>query len=426
METNKEVVKNSNKKIIIFFSVVLILLISAGVFFFFNMNSNKNKFLNLVNNKYNQMIEKIKNPKDNTFGIIKADQSFELGLDINFNVVANVKDEVLTNIFELLDKTSINIKLGDNPKTKESYLLLNSTYEGKEFISFNYYQNAAGEFILYPKTFDKYIKNEKTKVSTESISYEKNEYITKKIKDSFLGGLEESDFSYHVETITISGKNYNTEKLSLTLSEERIEKILTKVLNDMKNDKKINELLVGFDYKQYLKEMKKAIVLKDAIVFDLYIYKGDILQSELMSGKNKVIKYQTELDSSKQTINIYVENIPLFTLEFNKISDDNMTFNISSLGDFLSLNGAFNNKKEVITNNKSWKDNIDFSFKYKVMEEKIDLRMNVIMNTKTVKKIVLPVIKDYVLEKEMTEEEKNIISDYLLGKLMLITNEKQK
>lgn len=133
METNKEVVKNSNKKIIIFFSVVLILLISAGVFFFFNMNSNKNKFLNLVNNKYNQMIEKIKNPKDNTFGIIKADQSFELGLDINFNVVANVKDEFLTNIFELLDKTSINIKLGDNPKTKENYLLLNSTYDEKEF-----------------------------------------------------------------------------------------------------------------------------------------------------------------------------------------------------------------------------------------------------------------------------------------------------
>lgn len=133
METNKEVVKNSNKKIIIFFSVVLILLISAGVFFFFNMNSNKNKFLNLVNNKYNQMIEKIKNPKDNRFDIIKADQSFELGLDINFNVVANVKDEFLTNIFELLDKTSINIKLGDNPKTKENYLLLNSTYDEKEF-----------------------------------------------------------------------------------------------------------------------------------------------------------------------------------------------------------------------------------------------------------------------------------------------------
>lgn len=423
----KEIIKTDHKKIIIFFAIVLILLIGIGTFFFFNMNSNKNKFLNLVNKKYDEMIEKFKNPQDNTIGIVKDDESYELGIDLDFNIVADFKDESIMQILTFLDNFKLNLKVGINSQEKESYMLFNSTYKDKEFIAINYYETKNGTYILLPKVFDKYIKAEKTKIpSTTTVSYEDNEYVTRKLKDSLLGGLKESDFSSHVETIKINGKNYNAEKLSLTLNEERIEALLIKVVNDLKNDKKTIELLGDIDSEQMIKDIKKEVVLKENIKFDLFVYQEEIIQSEITNGTKKLFRYQSELNSSKQTLNFYVENIPFITLEIDKISEEKTTYSLTSLGDALTVTGSINNKKEIIENNKVWKDNLDFNFKLNSLEETLDFRMNAIINVDTEKDIVLPTITNYVRETEMTKEDNLIFENYLFEKMMLITNKNQK
>lgn len=423
----KEIVKTDHKKIIIFFTIVLILLIGIGTFFFFNMNSNKNKFLNLVNKKYDEIIEKFKNPQDNTIGIVKDEKSYELGIDLDFNIVADFKDESIMQILTFLDNFKLNLKVAQNFKEQESYMLFNSTYKDKEFIAINYYETKNGTYILLPKVFDKYIKVDKTEIpTTTTVSYENNEYMMRKIKDSLLGGLKESDFNSHVETIKIDGKNYNAEKLSLTLNEERIEAILIKVVNDLKNDKKISELLGDIDSEQMIKDIKKEIILKENIKFDLFVYQEEIIQSEITNGTKKLFRYQSELNSSKQTLNFYVENIPFITLEIDKISEEKTTYSLTSLGDALTVTGSINNKKEIIENNKKWKDNLDFNFKLNSLEETLDFRMNAIINVDTEKDIVLPTITNYVRETEMTKEDNLILENYLFEKMMLITNENQK
>ena len=236
---------------------------------------SSNSFEGIIPKSFNVTSDKIKMTTNTTIDTvgIGADISVAFNGDIYMDTTKNgayididasFQNEFLTNAKLLFKDTKLYFKL-------------------EEISPLFYYTDSDINFTVE--------KEEKSTSYTVIVTY---------LKEAILENLKDEDFKDSEETLSFSGKDFKTKKISLSITEKKLMEIVITFLEKVKADKNVLELVgnLGLSIEEekiineYIKQLKDAI--KDAsaeILFEynIYVYGKDnaIKQEVIIPGENE-------------------------------------------------------------------------------------------------------------------------------------------
>lgn len=394
------------KKII---SIVLFFIsVSLIAFGFYILNSNKYIFKTVLSKSLEMTVEKLYQNTD----IID-----ELNGSDKFKITTNTK---LNMDNESLLVLSGNINLSQN----NLYLDLDSKMLGEDFIKIeslvnneNVYfklKDAVDQFYYLP--LDSMVEDINTKdyTSISDLTKDDMKVLTKHLEKSILQDLQDSDFEKNSETLTLDGKTYKTNQLSLNLSSKQVRQIVINLLNNIINDNKAIQVLQKIDSSITTNDIKDALSsfemessnANDTDVLNISFYisgVSDVVRVELLTLNNAIDSIATDnikvtfdmyKNSSNNNVNKIVikrNNEELFNIKLTQLNDTktNLEILIKSENSNVTINGEYNETNESITfnvdllNNNEKLGTLTYSMirVAKNKEYRIDIKFNTVDNS---------------------------------------------
>ena len=472
------VINNSNKKLTfnrIFISILFLTMLFAislvGAFYLYNSSPKT-----VVKKSIDHIIS-YKNYFNKPFTLSEGKEK-SLNGNMKFSINENYKkiyspDESEYKFYDKLNKMEIKYDL---QKSSEKIQYDFNLSAGADNMNLLLTANKNNGYIFLKDVYEKYIEIDGL---NEAINAENNldmedyDYFYNFCYNSFFKHLNKKDYISEKGTLKIDGSNLNIRKTTIKLSEKDIYEIINVILDDIANDTKANvfvkkitgedasklekmkydeknETPSNYEYIVYSKGLLGDIVGIDFNVtskYKSYNYNWDNLKDNDYKSNNykineKITKYQYR-NEEKPVLSIYEDDEFISKLEIQKNKKDTIVFNLFDENNKESGKITIKNTKskfsinyiessdvqeaeyDLIFNIKENKANedytINFEGKFEVKDVYYDtdptnFKINAVFNIKNGLTTPIKDVKESVKLDNLTEDEKEKISNNLLEK----------
>ena len=372
-EINNNNYKNNKGLIIIIVIFILLIILGMGYFFLskpknmlllsvqkYISDSNVGKNINSISSTYNLSFE-IKSNKEEMNKI--------------FDIYNNLK---LSGLYEIdLNKKIANIEIG-------------STYKDKTLLNGSMYLEDNNYYFLLEGIYDNYIKYPNNKLTNNNVSNDVDKKdITNVIngfKNSIKHSIKDEYLTKNKEKVTINNKEYNLNKITLTIDKNNFKPIMKDIFTYLKNDKNFVNSINN--------NSKEDIITKI----------DDIL--------NNLDKLNEEDILIEIKINFYIKN---FTNELLKLEiKNNMSgveiFNFNMIENNIDM---FIKEKENIINFKYTKNNNENVIE--LSNQEVSMKINYNIDTKYNKTIINKDVSKTIELDKLTDKEQAEITNKLMS-----------
>lgn len=359
--------KKKGKKLVLGLIVLgLILIAGGGVLTYFSSPSYVSK---TVIKEFGQKATELMNSR------------IETGLEDNYKTTSNIKMNLksdyfsalatmdpsyamISNLLNNLSNTENNITMVQDKENKKLFFNLDSKLSGQSLINTKYLVENATAYYSIDGVTNTYVNNGNNNyfesLNSSTTTNENLKYLIEKIAESMANNLEES---YLSESYTDEYK-----VITITLTEQNIVTYGNKIINDLKNDEKANQIMTGYNANfSEVKLTEKDVTGTGTIKVNIYLDKilSQVSQYELELGNgNKCIYYKengkeiVELISEEETTTLEIEKHGEKT-EIN-IKDGSNT----SLGTVTISQTSTN--YDIVANITSEEATLDFGYNYQI------------------------------------------------------------
>lgn len=364
MEKDK---KKKGKKLVVGLIILgLILIAGGGVLTYFSSPSYVSK---TVIKEFGQKATELMNSR------------IETGLEDNYKTTSNIKMNLksdyfsalatmdpsyamISNLLNNLSNTENNITMVQDKENKKLFFNLDSKISGQSLINTKYLVENATAYYSIDGVTNTYVNNGNNNyfesLNSSTTTNENLKYLIEKIAESMANNLEES---YLSESYTDEYK-----VITITLTEQNIVTYGNKIINDLKNDEKANQIMTGYNANfSEAKLTEKDVTGTGTIKVNIYLDKilSQVSQYELELGNgNKCIYYKengkeiVELISEEETTTLEIEKHGEKT-EINIKDGSN-----ASLGTVTISQTSTN--YDIVANITSEEATLDFGYNYQI------------------------------------------------------------
>ena len=305
----------------------------------------------------------------------------ETGLEDNYKTTSNIKMNLksdyfsalatmdpsyamISNLLNNLSNTENNITMVQDKENKKLFFNLDSKLSGQSLINTKYLVENATAYYSIDGVTNTYVNNGNNNyfesLNSSTTTNENLKYLIEKIAESMANNLEES---YLSESYTDEYK-----VITITLTEQNIVTYGNKIINDLKNDEKANQIMTGYNANfSEAKLTEKDVTGTGTIKVNIYLDKilSQVSQYELELGNgNKCIYYKengkeiVELISEEETTTLEIEKHGEKT-EINIKDGSN-----ASLGTVTISQTSTN--YDIVANITSEEATLDFGYNYQI------------------------------------------------------------
>ena len=472
------VINNSNKKLTfnrIFISILLLTMLFAislvGALYLYNSSPKT-----VVKKSIDHIIS-YKNYFNKPFTLSEGKEK-SLNGNMKFSINENYKkiyspDESEYKFYDKLNKMEIKYDL---QKSSEKIQYDFNLSAGADNMNLLLTANKNNGYIFLKDVYEKYIEIDGL---NEAINAENNldmedyDYFYNFCYNSFFKHLNKKDYISEKGTLKIDGSNLNIRKTTIKLSEKDIYEIINVILDDIANDTKANVFVkkitgedasklekMKYDQKNETPSDYEYIVYSKGLLGDIvgidfnvtskyksYNYNWDNLKDNDYKSNNykineKITKYQYR-NEEKPVLSIYEDDEFISKLEIQKNKKDTIVFNLFDENNKESGKITIKNTKSKfsinyiessdvqeaeydlifnIKENKAYEDyTINFEGKFEVKDVYYDtdptnFKINAVFNIKNGLTTPIKDVKESVKLDNLTEDEKEKISNNLLEK----------
>ena len=364
MEKDK---KKKGKKLVVGLIILgLILIAGGGVLTYFSSPSYVSK---TVIKEFGQKATELMNSR------------IETGLEDNYKTTSNIKMNLksdyfsalatmdpsyamISNLLTNLSNTENNITMVQDKENKKLFFNLDSKLSGQSLINTKYLVENATAYYSIDGVTNTYVNNGNNNyfesLNSSTTTNENLKYLIEKIAESMANNLEES---YLSESYTDEYK-----VITITLTEQNIVTYGNKIINDLKNDEKANQIMTGYNANfSEVKLTEKDVTGTGTIKVNIYLDKilSQVSQYELELGNgNKCIYYK---ENGKEIVELISEE-ETTTLEIEK-HGEKTEINIkdganTSLGTVTISQTSTN--YDIVANITSEEATLDFGYNYQI------------------------------------------------------------
>lgn len=359
--------KKKGKKLVVGLIILgLILIAGGGVLTYFSSPSYVSK---TVIKEFGQKATEL------------MDSRIETGLEDNYKTTSNIKMNLksdyfsalatmdpsyamISNLLNNLSNTENNITMVQDKENKKLFFNLDSKLSGQSLINTKYLVENATAYYSIDGVTNTYVNNGNNNyfesLNSSTTTNENLKYLIEKIAESMANNLEES---YLSESYTDEYK-----VITITLTEQNIVTYGNKIINDLKNDEKANQIMTGYNANfSEVKLTEKDVTGTGTIKVNIYLDKilSQVSQYELELGNgNKCIYYKengkeiVELISEEETTTLEIEKHGEKT-EINIKDGSN-----ASLGTVTISQTSTN--YDIVANITSEEATLDFGYNYQI------------------------------------------------------------
>lgn len=359
--------KKKGKKLVVGLIILgLILIAGGGVLTYFSSPSYVSK---TVIKEFGQKATELMNSR------------IETGLEDNYKTTSNIKMNLksdyfsalatmdpsyamISNLLNNLSNTENNITMVQDKENKKLFFNLDSKLSGQSLINTKYLVENATAYYSIDGVTNTYVNNGNNNyfesLNSSATTNENLKYLIEKIAESMANNLEES---YLSESYTDEYK-----VITITLTEQNIVTYGNKIINDLKNDEKANQIMTGYNANfSEVKLTEKDVTGTGTIKVNIYLDKilSQVSQYELELGNgNKCIYYKengkeiVELISEEETTTLEIEKHGEKT-EINIKDGSN-----ASLGTVTISQTSTN--YDIVANITSEEATLDFGYNYQI------------------------------------------------------------
>lgn len=359
--------KKKGKKLVVGLIILgLILIAGGGVLTYFSSPSYVSK---TVIKEFGQKATELMNSR------------IETGLEDNYKTTSNIKMNLksdyfsalatmdpsyamISNLLNNLSNTENNITMVQDKENKKLFFNLDSKLSGQSLINTKYLVENATAYYSIDGVTNTYVNNGNNNyfesLNSSTTTNENLKYLIEKIAESMANNLEES---YLSESYTDEYK-----VITITLTEQNIVTYGNKIINDLKNDEKANQIMTGYNANfSEAKLTEKDVTGTGTIKVNVYLDKilSQVSQYELELGNgNKCIYYKengkeiVELISEEETTTLEIEKHGEKT-EINIKDGSN-----ASLGTVTISQTSTN--YDIVANITSEEATLDFGYNYQI------------------------------------------------------------
>lgn len=323
--------------IIIIISIVALALLIAGGILIYQEYYNKNKLIT--------SFRELKSSLEDTFNL-EQDSLEHVKQTITGTTTFNINPELGNSsdgsdiIISNLNNSTFTYDYRFDEDNKQIYLNGGLNLNNTEVFGINYYQNNDISYIFLRNIFDKYIMIE----DNDIFSYLDNSIKTKEDIDYIYDkAIETLGNNITKEDIKVAKENSN-KKISLELTEKRLQELSNAIVEELKNDQKVKEILKDDLNNIDITTTNNTTNNNSKISYSIYLNKGNIISYELElnnNGKDYAIAYNT---GNEKSIVIKEDQEEIIKATINK-ANNSINSEISYLGNtFGTINISKNNK----------------------------------------------------------------------------------
>lgn len=329
-------------------AIVALVVVGAGLYM---TNTNKYTFTKIVTNSLESLVPNVKTGIDYVFpeSLMKSHDK----ISWNSKNTVKIADTSL----------GLNIDLYSNLKAKK-YYIEGALEEATATISgFLLLQDNKVYFTLKNFFENIYYTEYQIPDATQLENIEENaNKIVDYLKKSLLDNIKDNDFSSSNEKISLNGKDYDTKKIVLEISQEKALAIEKSFFNSIKTDQDLVHFLAQLtgvsddDMKASINDalvkLQEAEVSNQSLYYAIYVKNNKALRHELYSdNKSSFILNCYENSYKQQTIELQMKSDNLILTTFKFEAKNETEGNISILSDNMSITGTYNKGESKITIN---------------------------------------------------------------------------
>ena len=275
-----------------------------------------------------------------------TDINLNLGKDLNLGI----------------NNVNLEIDLLENKNDKVSNYYINSKLDNKQLLEVKSYLKNSKLYFTISDIFDNYYYTDMEYVSLfDTTNTENIEILVKNIKNAISDVITDKTFNKESLNAEINGKYENLTRLSLNVTDKLLSDVLTKTINNIKNDEESLNALVSI----LEKEKNEVITMLDDTLTDINDVTGEVLftyniyynginnirKLELISD-DEIITYTGNEDIYKLTYSERVNNI--FTILLTGEKNNNYRLDVTS--EELNIKGNITKNKNIYHMSLSLKD----------------------------------------------------------------------
>ena len=304
-------------------SIFLILVIAIMFCLTFFSSNPKTLFTQTVDGLFDYLEENI---NDNVYDIMDGN------INLDYTIKASGEN---SDIFNELSKVDFDADYIKDNAGGQSYIDLNTTYDGEEFVKATIYGDGDSTYVYSPSVSDKYIKLDGNRLSylmngsdIKVISNGLNQAIDKVIAGEKIYGSKEN--------LDIYGEVIKSYKVKLVINNKNRNRVAETFINTLKANEELVSVLAkmkGVDNKDirnsldnYLSKIKKDLKEREKLEIAFYVDNRtkEFIKAEALSKLGNVSV--TKKDDNKFTYIISVtDEGTLTTGEFAFTVNDNKT-----------------------------------------------------------------------------------------------------
>lgn len=341
-------------KITFAFMLVITILITTIISYKKNYIDNPKVIVkNSLQSLEKEIVELIPFPKENILS--KNDYSLEYNLSANLEsaITEDFENNKLIDYYHLLNNINhgkTTFLLQQDLSNKKFYYNQITKIDEQVMIDDKYFIENSTKYYFVKDFLDKYINagnnNYFETISEDKTMYDNMEYLYHFILSSIFKNLDDKDIHINWVNTYLEDEPQKLKRVSIELNNAKINKIIHKVLKDLKEDKNSSNILNGiYDGFDSLKIPKDVAFLNDIESISIHFYTKGI--------KNKIKKYEFSYHSKnsygisyeidKKKINFLFNNNPQYNIQYTK--EDNLLKGIIQNKDKTEI-GSFEFKKQ--------------------------------------------------------------------------------
>ena len=451
----------SIKGIIIILSLFLFSAALIGIGAYYSYSSSPKKVLKqtltTVSNNINNLVSRDEKYRlDNTFSL-ESDIKTITWYDVTDPDMLEHKD-FLNNYLNFESK----IKIIQNEEKEKAYFHIHAKENNLDYMDLKYLIKESTGYYYNNYITNKYI-NMGTNNYFETISKDTNtrsniEYLNTYIIDSLTNNISDKYMETSQEKVSLNNGDFNSDKISIELDNQKINDLFKLVLKDLKKDDKSSKILGNYfdGFNDYKLKNKKYLKKKEKLTINIYTTQltGKLLKIEVIDQLDtKVHKYVYEVLNDPLSELYVIEDEKVKSIyEITKESDNKYNINVidnkgKEIGTILFNKTDKETILDVSINSNLERLDIDYKASYKdikkdsytediglevkyLKKNKNMLTINATVNNKVTKEgKIAEDTSESILENTLTEEQKikkDNFYDNKIRKLIGDTNEKNK
>ena len=299
--------------------LTVVLLIVLGIFLilvgikYYKVSSKEYILSNAIKNVYTKLKSNIKLPS-----LIKSD-NYSLTSKIQYNINTNTNTTLNTNLLSYLNNANTKLTLIHSKDNKKLFLDINTNKDNTDIINYKKYIENSTNYVKVEEVSNNYINlgndNYFENFSKDDNTISNIDYIITKYIELIPISLTEDNLSMTREKVLVNKEEKSVYKITYSIDNHELVKLINKLKNNIKNDKKAYSILTNYDkdyFNKTVEEKDKLLKSKQQVILNVYTdYFYNIIKYE--------IEFLNDLDSKIYSLDVVDNNILLTTLKNHKV-----------------------------------------------------------------------------------------------------------